>query len=93
MLHRDDQEEKRGNQRGENSLASNQFPMCSPQSGTLRDIHRVTQRRKGKREREREREVTRRRGEVKKGETSLTSNQFPKCSPQPRTPREIHRVK
>ena len=55
MLHRDDQEEKRGNQRGENSLASNQFPMCSPQSGTLRDIHRVTQRRKGKRERERER--------------------------------------
>ena len=91
MLHRDDQEEKRGNQRGENNLASNQFPMCSPQSGTLRDIHRVTQRRKGKRERERE--VTRRRGEVKKGETSLTSNQFPKCSPQPRTPREIHRVK
>ena len=50
---RDDQEEKRGNQRGENNLASNQFPMCSPQSGTLRDIHRVTQRRKGRRERER----------------------------------------
>ena len=29
---------------GESSLASNQFPMCSPQSGTLREVHRVTQR-------------------------------------------------
>ena len=38
-------------------------------------------------------EVTRRRGGVKRGETNLTSNQFPKCSPEPRTPREIHRVK
>ena len=31
----------------------------------------------------------RRRGGVKRGEINLTSNQFPKCSPQPRTPREI----
>ena len=38
-------------------------------------------------------EVIRRRGGVKRGETKLASNQFPKCSPQPRTPREIHRVK
>ena len=39
-------------------------------------------------------EVTRRRrGGVKRTETNLASNQFPKCSPQPRTPREIHRVK
>ena len=43
---RGDQEEKRGNQREENNLASNQFPMCSPQSGTLREAHGVTQRRK-----------------------------------------------
>ena len=28
---------------------------------------------------------------VKRGETNLASNQLPKCSPQPRTPREIHR--
>ena len=28
--------------RGESNLASNQFPMCSPQSGTLREVHRVT---------------------------------------------------
>ena len=38
-------------------------------------------------------EVTRRRrGGVKRRETNLASNQFPKCYPQPRTPREIHRV-
>ena len=51
--------------RGESNLASNQFPMCSPQSGTLRDIHRVTQRRKGKRERERERGDQEKRGSQK----------------------------
>ena len=27
---------------GESNLASNQFCMCSPQSGTPREIHRVT---------------------------------------------------
>ena len=39
--------------RGESKLASNHFPMCSPQSGPLRDVHRVTQRREegGKRQR------------------------------------------
>ena len=38
-------------------------------------------------------EVTkRRRGGVKRRETDLASNQFPKCSPQPRTHKEIHRV-
>ena len=30
---------------GESILASNQFPMCSPQSGPLRDVHGVIQRR------------------------------------------------
>ena len=30
-----------GIKRGESSLASNQFPMCSPQSGTLRYVHGV----------------------------------------------------
>jgi len=39
-------------------------------------------------------EVTkRRREEVKRREINLAHNQFPKHSPQPRTPREIHRVK
>ena len=38
----------------------------------------------------REIEVTRRRiGGVKRGETNLAGNQFPKCSPQPRTHIEI----
>ena len=32
-------------------------------------------------------------GEVKRRETSLACDQFPKCSPQPRTPEEIHRIK
>ena len=36
-----------GIERGESKLASNHFPMCSPQSGSLRDVHRVTQRREG----------------------------------------------
>ena len=50
---RGDQEEKRGNQRGESKLGSNQFPMCSPQYGPLRDVHGITQRREegGRRQR------------------------------------------
>ena len=31
-----------GIKKGGSNLASNQFPMCSPQSGTLREVHRVT---------------------------------------------------
>ena len=34
-----------GIKRGENKLASNHFPMFSPQSEPLRDVHGVTQRR------------------------------------------------
>ena len=34
-----------GIKRGESKLASNQFLMCSPQSGSLRDVYGVTQRR------------------------------------------------
>ena len=42
-----------GIKRGESKLASNHFPVCSPQSGSLRDVHRVTQRREegGRRQR------------------------------------------
>ena len=42
-----------GNKRGESKLASNHFPMCSPQSASLRDVHRVILRREegGKRQR------------------------------------------
>ena len=42
-----------GIKRGENKLASNHFPVCCPQSGPLRDVHRVTQKREegGRRQR------------------------------------------
>ena len=40
-----DQEEKRGNKRGESKLACKHFPMCSPQSGSLRNAHGFIQRR------------------------------------------------
>ena len=36
---------REGIKRGESKLDSNHFPMCSPQSGLLRDVHGVTQRR------------------------------------------------
>ena len=68
---------------------------------TERDTRRGTQsymgRRRGRRElhgeEQREIEVTRRRrGVIKRGETDLANNQFPKRSPQPGTPKEIHSV-
>ena len=34
-----------GIKRGKSNLASNQFPIFSPQSGTLREVHRVPKRR------------------------------------------------
>ena len=42
-----------GVKRGESRLASNHFLMCSPLSGSLRDVHRVTQRREEGRRRQR----------------------------------------
>ena len=32
---------REGIKRRESKLASNHFPMCSPQSGSLRDVHRL----------------------------------------------------
>ena len=64
------------------------------QFSTVRDTQRGSQSSMEKRRGRREIEVTRRRRRgVKRGESNLASNQFSKCSPQPRTPREIHRVK
>ena len=61
---------------------------------TVGETQRVSESYMEKRRGRREIEVTkRRRGTVKKRETNLASNQFPKCSLQPETPREIHRVK
>ena len=56
---------------------------------TLRGSQSFTDKRRGRKEIE----VTRRRrGGVIRRETNLASNQFPKCSPHPRTPKDIHRV-
>ena len=63
------------------------------QFSTSRDTQRGSQSYMEKRRGRRKREVIRRRrGGVKRGETNLASNQFPKCSPWPRTPRDIHRA-
>ena len=60
---------------------------------TVRDMQRGSQSFMEQRRGRKEIEVTRRRrGGVKRRETDLTSNQFPKCSPQPGIPKEIHRV-
>ena len=62
--------------------------MWAPQSGSLRDVHRVIQRRGRK-----ETEVARRiKGGIKRRETDPASNQFSKCSPLSGTHKEIHRV-
>ena len=78
---------REGIERGERKLASNHFLMCAPQSGLVRDVHGVTQRRGSK-----VTKVARIKGGIKRRETDPASNQFPKCSPQPRTHKEIHRV-
>ena len=55
---------------------------------TVRDTQRGSQSYMEKRRRKREIEVTRRRrAGVNRGESKLTSNQFPMCSPQSETPR------
>ena len=59
---------------------------------TVRDTQRGSQSYMEKRRGRREIEVTRRRGGIKRGESNLASNQFPMCSPQSGTLREVHRV-
>ena len=60
---------------------------------TVRDTWRGSQSYTEERRGGREIEVTRRRrGGIKRGKTDLASNQFPKCSPQPATHKEGHRI-
>ena len=62
--------------------------MFTPQSGPLRDVHGVIQRRGRK-----ETEVARRiKGGIKRIETDPARIQFPKCSPLSGTHKEIHRI-
>ena len=75
------------------STDDNTSRLMVKQFSTVRDTERSSQSYKEKRRGRREMEVTRqRRGGVKRGENYPASNQFPKCSPQPRTHKEIHRV-
>ena len=61
---------------------------------TVRDTQRGSQSYMEKRRGRRVIEVARRRiGRIKRGESNLASNQFPKCFLQLRTPRKIHRIK
>ena len=59
---------------------------------TLRDTQRGSQSYMEKRRGRREIELIRRRGELKREESSLASNQFLMSSPQSGTLREIHGV-
>ena len=59
----------------------------------MRDTQIGSQSYMEKRRERRKIEVTkRRRGGIKRGERNLASNQFPICSPQAETPRQVHRV-
>ena len=61
-------------------LASYHFLMCAPQSGPVRDVHGVIQRREeGGR---RQRWLGGKKGGIKRRETDPAGNQFTKCSPQ-----------
>ena len=60
---------------------------------TVRDTQRGSQSYREKRRERREIQVTSRTtGGIRMGESKLANNQFPMCSPQAETPREIHRV-
>ena len=60
---------------------------------TMRDTQKGSLNYMEKRRGRREIEVTRRRrAGIKKGESNLAGNHIPMCSPQPGTPREVHRV-
>ena len=88
---RGDQEEKRGNQKGREQPSQKSIPyLLSTVWNTQRGSRSSIEKRRGRKEIE----VTRRRGGgVERRETSLACDQFPKCSPQPRIHKEIHRVK
>ena len=69
------------------------FRLMMKSFSTVRDTQRGSQSYMEKRRGRRDTEVARRRRRgIKRGESKLASNQFPICSPQPRTHKEIHGV-
>ena len=87
---RGDQEEKRGNQKGREQSSQQSLPYVLSTVWTAQRCSRsYTEKRRGRKETEVARRI---KGGVKRRETDPASNQFLKCSPQPRTPGEIHKV-
>ena len=86
---RDDQEKKRGNQKGREQSSQLSIPYVLSTVWNTQRGSCYIEKRRGRREIE----VTRRRWGIKRGESKLASNQFSMLSPQSGTPREIHRVK
>ena len=74
-----------GIKRGESKLASNHFPMCSPQSVSLRCSRSYTEKRRGRKETEVARRI---KGGIKRSEKDPASSQFAPSG----THKEIHRV-
>ena len=88
---RGDQEEKKGESKGERQIQ----PVISSLSvlHILEHTKRFTELGREEKRRRGKIEVTRRRRRgIKWGESKLASNQFPMCSPQSVTLREVHRV-
>ena len=77
-----------GIKRGESKLASLPYVLSTVWTAQ-RCSRSYTEKRRGRKETEVPRRI---KGGIKRRETDPASNQFPKCSSQARTPREIHRV-
>ena len=74
------------------SINDKTFRLMVKRFSAVRDTQRGSQSYMEKRRGRWEIEVTRRRrGGIKRRESNLASNQFPRCSPQLGTPREVHR--
>ena len=78
-----------GIKRGESKLASNHFPVCSPQSGSLRDVQNYREKRRRRKETEVAMEI---KGRTKKRLADPANNKFPNCFPQSGAHKEIHKV-
>ena len=63
--------------------------MCAPQSGPLRDVHGVIQRREERKETEVARRIKER---IKRRDTDPASNQFLMCAPQSGPLRDVHGI-
>ena len=87
---RSDQEEKRGNQkRREQASQLSLLYVLSTVWTPQRCSWSYREKRRGRKETEVARRI---KGGIKRTVTVPASNQFPRCSPQPGTHKEIHRV-